>query len=67
MISAPSVTNVALLLALSLFLGLAFEDFFGRTDARRAGGRPPEARRRSFSSRSPASALPSLRAASGSR
>ncbi len=38
MISAPSVTNVALLLALSLFLGLAFEDFFARTDTRRPGG-----------------------------
>ena len=38
MISAPSVTNVALLLALSLFLGLAFEDFFALTDTRRPGG-----------------------------
>src|SRR5579863_783179 len=38
MISAPSVTSVALLLALSLFLGLAFEDFFARTDTRRPGG-----------------------------
>ena len=32
MISAPSVTSVALLVALSLFLGFAFEDFFARTD-----------------------------------
>ena len=38
MISAPSVTSVALLLALSLFLGLAFEDFFARTDTKRPGG-----------------------------
>ena len=38
MISAPSVTSVALLVALSLFLGLAFEDFFARTDTRRPGG-----------------------------
>jgi uncharacterized membrane protein (DUF4010 family) len=38
MISAPPVTSVALLLALSLFLGLAFEDFFARTDTRRPGG-----------------------------
>jgi uncharacterized membrane protein (DUF4010 family) len=38
MISAPSVTSAALLLALSLFLGLAFEDFFARTDLRRPGG-----------------------------
>jgi hypothetical protein len=37
MISAPPVTSVALL-ALSLFLGLAFEDFFARTDTRRLGG-----------------------------
>ncbi len=38
MISAPSVMNVALLLGLSLFLGLAFEDFFARTDTKRPGG-----------------------------
>jgi uncharacterized membrane protein (DUF4010 family) len=38
MISAPSVTSAALLVALSLFLGLAFEDFFARTDTRRPGG-----------------------------
>jgi len=36
MIAAPSVTGVALLLGLSLFLGLAFEDFFART--KRPGG-----------------------------
>jgi uncharacterized membrane protein (DUF4010 family) len=38
MISAPPLTSVALLLALSLFLGLAFEDFFALTDTRRPGG-----------------------------
>src|SRR5271167_265873 len=38
MITAPSVTSVALLVALSLFLGLAFEDFFARTDTQRPGG-----------------------------
>jgi uncharacterized membrane protein (DUF4010 family) len=38
MIAAPSVTSVALLLGLSLFLGLAFEDFFAHTDTRRPGG-----------------------------
>jgi uncharacterized membrane protein (DUF4010 family) len=38
MITAPSVTSAALLVALSLFLGLAFEDFFARTDTRRPGG-----------------------------
>ena len=38
MISAPSVTSVALLLGLSLFLGLAFEEFFARTDTKRPGG-----------------------------
>jgi uncharacterized membrane protein (DUF4010 family) len=36
MINAPSVTGVALLLGLSLFLGLAFEDFFAHTE--RPGG-----------------------------
>jgi uncharacterized membrane protein (DUF4010 family) len=38
MISAPSLTGVALLLGLSLFLGLAFEDFFARDDRKRPGG-----------------------------
>ena len=38
MIVAPPVTSVALLLGLSLFLGLAFEDFFARTDTKRPGG-----------------------------
>jgi hypothetical protein len=38
MISAPSPANLALLLGLSFFLGLAFEDFFARTDTRRPGG-----------------------------
>src|SRR5690349_10005187 len=38
MISAPSVTSLALLVALSLFLGLAFEDFFASADSRRPGG-----------------------------
>lgn len=37
-ISPPSLTGVALLLGLSLFLGLAFEDFFARGDLRRPGG-----------------------------
>jgi len=38
MIAAPSVLSVALLLGLSLFLGLAFEDLFGRIEAKRPGG-----------------------------
>jgi uncharacterized membrane protein (DUF4010 family) len=38
MISAPSLTSVALLLGLSLFLGLAFEDFFAHGDTKRPGG-----------------------------
>jgi uncharacterized membrane protein (DUF4010 family) len=38
MITAPSLTGVGLLLGLSLFLGLAFEDFFGRTNTKRPGG-----------------------------
>jgi uncharacterized membrane protein (DUF4010 family) len=38
MITAPSPTSVALLLGLSFFLGLAFEDFFGRGEHRRPGG-----------------------------
>jgi uncharacterized membrane protein (DUF4010 family) len=38
MITPPSATSVALLLGMSLFLGLAFEDFFARTDTKRPGG-----------------------------
>jgi uncharacterized membrane protein (DUF4010 family) len=38
MITAPSPANVALLLGLSFFLGLAFEEFFAHTDERRPGG-----------------------------
>ncbi len=38
MISAPSLTGVGLLLGLSLFLGLAFEDFFAHSDTKRPGG-----------------------------
>jgi uncharacterized membrane protein (DUF4010 family) len=38
MITAPSPADVALLLGLSFFLGLAYEDFFNRTNARRPGG-----------------------------
>jgi uncharacterized membrane protein (DUF4010 family) len=38
MIAAPSPTSVGLLLGLSFFLGLAFEDFFARDDIRRPGG-----------------------------
>lgn len=38
MITAPSPTSVALLLGLSFFLGLAFEEFFAHTDERRPGG-----------------------------
>lgn len=37
-ISPPSLTGVALLLGLSLFLGLAFEEFFSSRDHRRPGG-----------------------------
>jgi uncharacterized membrane protein (DUF4010 family) len=37
-ISPPSLTGVALLLGLSLFLGLAFEEFFSSHDRRRPGG-----------------------------
>jgi uncharacterized membrane protein (DUF4010 family) len=37
-ISPPSLTGVALLLGLSLFLGLAFEEFFSNRDHRRPGG-----------------------------
>ena len=36
--AAPSLTGAGLLLGLSLFLGLAFEDFFGRTNTKRPGG-----------------------------
>ena len=35
MYSAPSLTSAGLLLGLSLFLGLAFEDFFARVDGKR--------------------------------
>lgn len=38
MIATPSPTSVALLLGLSFFLGLAFEDFFAHSDQRRPGG-----------------------------
>ncbi len=38
MIAAPSPTSVALLLGLSFFLGLAFEDFFAHDNIRRPGG-----------------------------
>src|SRR5271156_2695180 len=38
MIAPPSPTSVALLLGLSFFLGLAFEDFFAHSDQRRPGG-----------------------------
>jgi uncharacterized membrane protein (DUF4010 family) len=38
MISAPSLTGLGLLLGLSLFLGLAFEDFFARSEGKRPGG-----------------------------
>ena len=38
MMSAPSLTGAALLLGLSLFLGLAFEDFFANSKIKRPGG-----------------------------
>lgn len=38
MISAPSLTSAGLLLALSLFLGFAFEDFFAHSNTKRPGG-----------------------------
>ena len=38
MLTAPSPTSVALLLGLSFFLGLAFEDFFAHVTERRPGG-----------------------------
>jgi uncharacterized membrane protein (DUF4010 family) len=37
-ISPPPLTGVALLLGLSLFLGLAFEDFFATDEPKRPGG-----------------------------
>jgi uncharacterized membrane protein (DUF4010 family) len=37
-ITAPSPAHVALLLGLSFFLGLAFEEYFAHTDERRPGG-----------------------------
>jgi uncharacterized membrane protein (DUF4010 family) len=38
MIQAPSLESAALLLGLSFFLGLAFEDFFNRGNIKRPGG-----------------------------
>src|ERR1700680_650431 len=38
MLTAPSPTSVALLLGLSFFLGLAFEDFFAGVARNRPGG-----------------------------
>jgi uncharacterized membrane protein (DUF4010 family) len=38
MLQAPSLESAALLLGLSFFLGLAFEDFFNRGNTRRPGG-----------------------------
>ncbi len=38
MLAPLSLTGIALLLGLSLFLGLAFEDFFAQGDQRRPGG-----------------------------
>jgi hypothetical protein len=38
MITAPAPISVVLLLGLSFFLGLAFEDFFARTNTQRPGG-----------------------------
>jgi uncharacterized membrane protein (DUF4010 family) len=38
MLTAPSPASVALLLGLSFFLGLAFEDFFAQSTRRRPGG-----------------------------
>jgi uncharacterized membrane protein (DUF4010 family) len=38
MIAAPSPASVALLLGLSFFLGLSFEQYFAHTDERRPGG-----------------------------
>jgi uncharacterized membrane protein (DUF4010 family) len=36
--TTPSPANIALLLGLSFFLGLSFEEFFAHTDERRPGG-----------------------------
>jgi uncharacterized membrane protein (DUF4010 family) len=38
MIATPSPAGIGLLLGLSFFLGLAFEDFFGRANTKRPGG-----------------------------
>lgn len=38
MITAPAPASVALLLGLSFFLGLSFEEYFAHTDERRPGG-----------------------------
>lgn len=38
MLTAPSPASIALLLGLSFFLGLAFEDFFAQSTRRRPGG-----------------------------
>src|ERR1700730_12213233 len=38
MITTPSPAHLALLLGLSFFLGLAFEEYFAHTDERRPGG-----------------------------
>src|SRR5580704_8790957 len=38
MIAEPTPTSIALLLGLSFFLGLAFEDFFAHSAERRPGG-----------------------------
>ncbi len=38
MITTPSPAHIALLLGLSFFLGLAFEEYFAHTDERRPGG-----------------------------
>jgi uncharacterized membrane protein (DUF4010 family) len=38
MVTPPSPAHVALLLGLSFFLGLAFEEYFAHTDERRPGG-----------------------------
>ena len=38
MSAAPSIVNLGLLLGLSFFLGLAFEDFFAHVPTKRPGG-----------------------------
>src|SRR5260370_38369620 len=38
MLTVPSPVSIALLLGLSFFLGLAFEDFFAQSTRRRPGG-----------------------------